>query len=183
LLDEAETELRRRLGDVIFGRDDETLAAVVGHLLAPTGRTLSTAESCTGGMIGTLVTDIAGSSRYYKGGVVSYANSAKVDLLGVSPDEIERSGAVSEAVARAMAEGAARRFNTEYALSVTGIAGPVGGTPMKPVGLVFIGLRTPRTCTAHEYRFGDDSPRQVIRIRAARTALNVLRIELLHLGS
>ena len=179
-LDAAEAELRRRLGHAVFGRDDDTLAGVIGALLVDGNHTLSTAESCTGGLIGAFLTDIAGSSRYYLGGAVTYANEAKTSLLGVSRDELERHGAVSDVVARAMAEGAARAFGTHYAVSVTGIAGPDGGTAQKPVGLVFIGLHTPSDTRGFEFRFGSDSPRHVIRARAARTALNLLRLELLH---
>lgn len=174
-LDETEAELRRRLGEVVFGRDDETLAGVVGALLTASGSTLSTAESCTGGLLGKLLTDVAGSSQYYSGGVVTYANEAKINLLGVARADLERHGAVSDVVARAMAQGAARVFGTHYAISVTGIAGPTGGTPQKPVGLVFIGIRTPAQTTVHRRLFGGDQPREVIRVRAARTALNLLR--------
>ena len=178
-LAEAETELRRRLGELIYGRDDDTLASVAGALLVSAGRTLSTAESCTGGLLGALITDVAGSSQYYLGGAVTYANEVKTKLLGVGAGDLAQHGAVSEVVARRMAEGAARALGSDYALAVTGIAGPTGGTPEKPVGLVFIGLRTPAMTAARECRFGSDAPRHMIRMRAARTALNLLRLELL----
>ena len=178
-LDDTEAEIRRRLGDAIFGRDDDTLAAVVGRMLTAAAATLSTAESCTGGLLGALITEVAGSSNYYRGGVVSYANEAKIRLLGVSAADVEQHGAVSEAVARAMADGAGRLFDTPYALAVTGIAGPAGGTPEKPVGLVLISLCSPAGSIARECRFGSDPPRQVIRMRAAHTALNLLRLALL----
>ena len=163
----------------MFGRDEETLAGVVGALLVAAGETLSTAESCTGGMIGALLTDVAGSSRYYCGGVVAYANEAKVNLLGVAPTLLAEHGAVSAPVARAMAEGATRSFGTDYGIAVTGIAGPDGGTAQKPVGLVYIGLQAPDSGKVGEYRFGADSPREAIRIRAARMALDVLRRHML----
>jgi nicotinamide-nucleotide amidase len=178
-LAEVEAEIRRRLGETVFGCDEDTLASVVGAQLTSVGQTLSTAESCTGGLIGTLLTDVAGSSQYYRGGVVAYANEAKMRLLGVPPAELDAHGAVSEPVARAMALGAARVFETNYALSVTGIAGPTGGTAQKPVGLVFIGLSTPADTSASQHRFGSDAPREAIRLRAARTALNRLRLSLL----
>jgi nicotinamide-nucleotide amidase len=181
-LDETEAELRRRLGDVVFGRDNDTLASVVGALLAAAGRTLATAESCTGGLIGALVTDVSGSSAYYRGGAVVYADQAKMDVLGVPADDLGRHGAVSAPVAEAMARGAARVFGADYAVSVTGIAGPTGGTPEKPVGLVYIGLHTQEEVQAREYRFGSDWPRQAIRLRTASTALNLLRLALLQAG-
>jgi len=179
LLDETEAELRRRLGELVFGRDDDTLASVAGALLAAAGHTVSTAESCTGGLIGKLLTDVSGSSRYYRGGAVVYANEMKTKLLGVPAAEIERHGAVSAAVARALADGAARAFATDYVVAVTGVAGPTGGTAEKPVGLVYIGLHTPAETTVRECRFGSDAPRHAIRMRAASTALNVLRLALL----
>lgn len=179
LLDRAESEVRRRLGPLVFGRDEETLASAVGRLLTERGETVATAESCTGGLIGKLLTDVPGSSRYYAGGVVSYSNALKHALLGVGAELISRQGAVSQAVALAMARGARERLRTTYALAVTGVAGPEGGTPARPVGLVFAALATPREARAHELRFGPDSPRDVVRTRAAHSALNLLRLELL----
>ncbi|MFQ5806596.1 MAG: competence/damage-inducible protein A, partial [Phycisphaerae bacterium] len=178
LLDETEAEVRSRLGEVVFGREADTLASAVGAHLAARGETLSTAESCTGGLIAKMLTDVAGSSAYFAGGVVAYANELKVHTLGVPPELLASVGAVSEPVARALAEGARRAFSTSYALAVTGTAGPTGGTPDKPVGLVFIGLATPSGVTAREAHFGSDAPRSVIRERAARTALNLLRLQL-----
>ncbi len=178
LLDEAEAEVRARLGTVVFGREADTLASVVGTQLAARRATLSTAESCTGGLIAKMLTDVPGSSEYFVGGVVAYANELKQRLLGVPAEMLATVGAVSEPVARAMAEGARGAFSSTYALAVTGIAGPAGGTPDKPVGLVFFGLATPTGVSAHEARFGGDAPRDVIRQRAARTALNLLRLRL-----
>lgn len=172
------TELRRRLGDVIYGCGEETLAEVVGAQLVSARQTVSTAESCTGGMIATLLTDVAGSSRYYRGGVIAYANEVKEELLGVGRELLQTCGAVSAPVARAMAQGAARALRTGYALAVTGIAGPAGGTAQKPVGLVFIGLCTPAGTDVYEHRLGHDAPREAIRVRAARLALNWLRLSL-----
>jgi len=179
LLTEAETEVRRRLGSAVFASDEQTLAGAVGELLADRGRTLSTAESCTGGLIGKLITDVPGSSRYYLGGVIAYANHVKADLVGVDPRTLGREGAVSPTVAQQLAEGAKRRFASDYAIGVTGIAGPAGGTPDKPVGLVFIGLSFPGGVAVEEWRYGADSPRELIRQRAAYTALNLLRLKLL----
>jgi nicotinamide-nucleotide amidase len=173
-----EAELRRRLGDVVYGADSDTLASVVGAQLVLAGRTLSTAESCTGGLIGSLVTDVPGSSRYYRGGVIAYANEVKISLLEVGRAELEAHGAVSAPVARQMAQGAARIFGTDYALATTGIAGPGGGTAQKPVGLVFVGLHTPGETPVREYRLGSDSPREALRLRTARLGLNLLRLAL-----
>lgn len=178
LLDEAEAEIRARLGEVVFGRDDDTLASVVGARLATRGETLSTAESCTGGLIAKQLTDVAGSSTYFVGGAVTYANELKQQMLGVPAETLAVAGAVSAAAAQAMAEGARRMFSSTYALSVTGIAGPTGGMPDKPVGLVFFGLATSAGVTVREVRFGGDAPRAVIRERAAHTALNLLRLRL-----
>ena len=138
--------------------------------------TLCTAESCTGGLIARMLTDTPGSSAYFVGGAVTYSNQLKQQLLGVPADTLAEFGAVSEPVARAMAIGAHQRFNATYALAVTGIAGPSGGTTDKPVGLVFFGLATPTGVPTREFRFGSDSPRHVIRARAARIALNLLRL-------
>ncbi len=176
LLADTEAELRARLGDLVFGVDDETLAQVVGRQLRALGRTIGAAESCTGGMIAAALTDVPGSSAYFRGGAVTYANEAKTAILGVPTDLLAQHGAVSAPVAEAMAVGAAARFGTDYALAVTGIAGPAGGTPDKPVGLVFIALRTPAQNTVREFRFGHDAPRDVIRQRATHAALNLLRL-------
>ena len=178
MLDRAEAELRARLGDLVFGVDDETLAQVVGRRLKTLGRTLSVAESCTGGMIAAALTDVPGSSAYFRGGAVTYANEAKTDMLGVPAELIALHGAVSGPVAEAMAAGAAARLGSDYSLAVTGIAGPTGGTAEKPVGLVFIGLRTPEETVVREFRFGHDAPRDVIRQRATHAALNLLRLNL-----
>ncbi len=178
LLDETETTVCSRLGKIVFGRETDTLASVVGEQLTARGETLSTAESCTGGLIAKMLTDTPGSSAYFVGGAVTYANELKQQLLDVSAETLARFGAVSESVAYAMAEGARERFGTTYAIAVTGIAGPEGGTTDKPVGLVFLGLATPTGTTVREIRFGSNAPREVIRARAAHTALNLLRLEL-----
>lgn len=178
LADATEAEVRPRLGSAVFGRDADTLAAVVGRLLEARGATVATAESCTGGVLGALFTDTPGSSRYYVGGVVTYANEAKTALAGVPPELLAAHGAVSGPVAEAMARGAAQRLDATYALSITGIAGPDGGTADKPVGLVYIGLATPTGVTSAEWHFGTDAPRHAIRMRAAHTALNTLRLAL-----
>lgn len=136
----AETAVKRQLGSSIFGHDDDELEAVVIGLLSAQAKSLAVAESCTGGNIGHRLTNVPGASAVFRGGVISYANAAKENLLGVRPETLRRHGAVSEAVAREMAAGAREKFQSDFALAVTGIAGPDGGTPEKPVGTVFIAL-------------------------------------------
>jgi len=177
--DSCEAEVRQRLGDLVFGRDDETLASVVGGLLRERRQTLATAESCTGGMLAEWITDVPGSSDYFLRGVVTYSNQAKIDLLGVPAAAIEQHGAVSAEVAEAMAAGCRRNAGTDYALSVTGIAGPSGGTPNKPVGLVFVGLAGAGGCDVRRFTFGHHLSRAAIRQRSCSAALDRLRRHLL----
>ncbi len=175
LADADEQEVRTRLGDLVFGGDDETMALVLGRQLQAARQSVAVAESCTGGMIGEMLTAIAGSSEYFLGGVVAYANQAKTELLGVSKELLAAHGAVSEPVAQAMAEGARTRFRSDWALSVTGIAGPGGGSADKPVGLVYIGLAGPDGYSmVHKSSF--PGSRQQIRLRAALAAMNHLRL-------
>lgn len=169
--------IRATLGDLVYGEGEAELHEVVGRLLIERGKSLSTAESCTGGLLGKLMTDLPGISSVYPGGVVSYANAAKSDLLGVDPAILERHGAVSPETAAAMAEGCRRRFGTDFALSITGIAGPDGGTKEKPVGLVHVALAGPEGTDVGRYNWPAERP--AIRIRAAKTALNLLRRKLL----
>ena len=142
-LDEAEAAVRAIAGDRLFGSGTDDLAALVGSALKAAGHTVSTAESCTGGLVAKRLTDTPGSSAYVVGGIVAYANQIKVDFLGVDPATLDAHGAVSEEVARQMALGVRGRLKTDWGLSATGVAGPGGGTPEKPVGLVWIGLAGP----------------------------------------
>ncbi|HEU4430647.1 MAG TPA: competence/damage-inducible protein A [Myxococcota bacterium] len=183
---EAEAKLARacaaieqKLGPLVYTRGEETMEAVVGRMLAERGLTLATAESCTGGLIGTRLTAVPGSSRYYRGGVVAYANEAKRDLLGVPEALLREHGAVSEPVARAMAEGARARFGADLALATTGISGPDGGTPEKPVGLVWIAYASKRAAEAEQMIFPFDRERH--RMITAQTALDWVRRALLGL--
>ena len=176
LLDSAEAQIRERLGSLVFGRDDQTLAGVVGQRLAQREQTLAVAESCTGGLLGALITDVPGASRYFLGGVISYANEVKRDVLGVPQGLLDAHGAVSEPVAAAMAEGVRRRLGSHWAVSLTGIAGPTGGSPGKPVGLVYAGLAGPTRTRVQMLRFSPDQPRDVIRLRSCHAALNLLRL-------
>ena len=128
------------LGDLVYGRDDERLGEVVGRRLREGGKTVAVAESCTGGLLGKLLTDSPGSSEYFVCGWVTYSNSAKINELGVDEGVIERNGAVSEEVAGAMARGCRVRSGADFGIGITGIAGPGGGSEEKPVGLVYIGV-------------------------------------------
>ncbi len=170
-------ELKKLLGNLVFGEANDTLEAVVGRLLRSKKKTLAVAESCTGGSIAKLMTEAAGASDYFIEGAVTYANQAKMRRLGVKRTTLERYGAVSEQIAREMAVGMRRVAKSDYALSVTGIAGPSGGTDKKPVGLVYIGCVGPRRTFVEKFKFAGE--RGLIRHRASLTALNILRKELL----
>ncbi len=174
---QVEGRLRRRLGKLIFGADEETLEKVVGKLLKHKRLTLGVAESCTGGLIGHRITEVPGSSDYFRGGVVAYANELKASSLGVSPHLLARYGAVSAQVAKAMAQGVRRLTGAKVGLSVTGIAGPTGGSRAKPVGLVFIALSTPRGTQSHRCLFSGN--RSTVKFKASQTALNLVRLHLL----
>ncbi len=178
-VEETAVEVRRRLGRLVYGCDEETLPSVVGRLLEARGKTMATAESCTGGLVAKLLTDVPGSSAYFLQGLITYANEAKTALLDVPVEMIRAHGAVSAPVAEAMAVGCQRASGADCALSVTGIAGPGGGSADKPVGLVCIGLADGSRVEVTEHRFGTYLDREDIRHRAALTALNLLRLRLL----
>jgi nicotinamide-nucleotide amidase len=177
MLDDLETKIRERLGPLIFGRDEEKLEALVGQFLRERHATLAVAESCTGGLIASRLTDVPGSSDYFERGVVAYSFEAKEEILAVPPQIIKASGAVSLEVARFMAEGVRRLAGTTFGLATTGIAGPTGGTPEKPVGLVHIALAWDGGHVEREYRF--HGGRELIKYRAAQMALEMLRRHLL----
>lgn len=177
ILGKTEDAIRKRLGDKVFGVDDETHAQIVGSLLRKNKLTLATAESCSGGLLGGRITAEAGSSDYYLGGVVSYANSAKERILGVSSNSLVEQGAVSETVAAEMAVGVKKCLQADLGLSITGIAGPDGGTKDKPIGLVYIGLAHPQGVEIKKCQFV--GTRESIRNMSVETALNILRLYLL----
>ncbi|HXW76149.1 MAG TPA: competence/damage-inducible protein A [Candidatus Eremiobacteraceae bacterium] len=143
LIAKLEPAVRERLGDCVFGTGDETLPSSLGDALRARGWSIATAESCTGGLVAASITSVPGASVYFRGGVVAYADEVKLRLLGVDQALLAEHGAVSEQTAIAMASGARDRFHADLAVSVTGIAGPDGGTPEKPVGLVYLGLASP----------------------------------------
>jgi nicotinamide-nucleotide amidase len=178
LLERDAREVRQRLGPLVFGEDSGTLPDAVARLLIERGATVSTAESCTGGLVAKSLTDVPGSSAWFLDGVVTYSNEAKTRLLGVPAGRIAEHGAVSAEVAEAMAVNARRLSGSDFAISITGIAGPTGGTADKPIGLVYIGLAGPSGCDVTEHRFGDNLNREEIRDRTAKTALNRLRLRL-----
>ncbi len=167
-----------RFAELIVGEGSENVADDLVRRLRASGLTLALAESCTGGLIAAQITRIAGVSDIFLGGVVSYANSAKSDLLGVPPGLIAGHGAVSSEVAEAMARGALDRFGADVAIAVTGIAGPGGGTPQKPVGLVFLGLATSAGHFSKRLELGPEQPRDIIRSRAAKQAMHFARMHL-----
>ena len=173
-------QIRTIAGLDYFGQDEDKLAAVVGELLRQAGQNLSVAESCTGGGLGAMLTETPGSSDYFSGGIISYSNQLKIQLLGVDPKDILKKGAVSESVAKQMALGVKHRCQSSWGVSITGIAGPEGGSNDKPVGLVFIGIAAPdNRVDAVECRFGDSRDRQTVRYLSASTALDQLRRKLL----
>lgn len=176
-LDQAEQILRSKVSDFIFGVDEETLEGKVGELLSKNKLTLAVAESCTGGLIGHRLTQIAGSSKYFLEDAVTYSNEAKRNRLGVPEDLLSEHGAVSSEVALAMAEGIRKTSGSDYGLSVTGIAGPDGGSEEKPVGLTFIAVSGPKGSECEKFLFHQD--RQRNKDRAAQAALNLLRLNIL----
>jgi len=166
-------ELSKNLGSCVYGFDGVSMEEIIGETLTARGLTLALAESCTGGLIGHRLTQIAGSSGYLDRGVVCYSNKAKIELLGVRKSLLVKHGAVSTPVAKAMAQGIRTRSGVDLGLSVTGIAGPGGGTDKKPVGLVYVGLATPKKTFTKEFRFYGD--RNMVKLRSSQGALDVLR--------
>lgn len=181
-LDEYEASVRAAIPRQLWGREDDELTGVVGDLLRSRGAKLATVESCTGGLVSKLFTDVAGSSDYFDRGFATYTNEAKQKMVGVSADifEPEGPGAVSERCAIEMASGARRAAEVDFAISTTGVAGPGGGSPEKPVGTVWVGLSTPESTTAMQYRFPGD--RAWVRTLTAYVAIERLRRHLLGLG-
>ena len=179
-LDELATKIAGALGTAVFATNGETMEEVVGKMLADRGETLSVAESCTGGLIGMRLTEVAGSSRYFIEGAVTYANEAKQRALGVSEQTLIDHGAVSAETAEAMASGMRDRSGTDHSISVTGIAGPDGGTEEKPVGTVFIGYAGSKGTRSIKFVLPGD--RELIRWRASQAALDYLRRQILKLG-
>ncbi len=169
----AVTELKNKLGDIVYAEGETSLSEVVGKLLSSSGIKLSIAESCTGGYIANEITNVPGASEYFERGFVTYSNSSKQQLLGISEELLRSHGAVSVECAKAMSDGAKMHSGSDVAISVTGIAGPGGGSPEKPVGLVFIGLSSTEGTKAFKYTFSRD--RLWFKAIVSATALDLLR--------
>jgi nicotinamide-nucleotide amidase len=174
-----EKRIRAIAEKYIIGVDDETLERIVSDLLAKNKKTLSLAESCTGGMLAARITALPGASKIFLGGIVSYDDSIKTRTLGVEESVIEKHGAVSKETALAMAKGVRAKIKSNYALAITGLAGPTGGTEQKPVGTVWIAIADERGVEAFHFLFRGD--RQIIRERSTISALELLRKRLLRL--
>lgn len=173
-------ELYDIIGHNIYGEENDTLEKVVGDLLKREHKNLATAESCTGGYIAHMITSVPGSSAYYKGSVISYANEVKINELGVLPETLKTVGAVSEDCVKQMAEGIRKKLGTDYAIATSGIAGPDGGTAQKPVGTVWIAISSSKRTIAKQFNFGDNRERTIQR--SAIQALDILRKELLNIN-
>lgn len=176
-ISEIEEKIRGKAGKYIYGYDIDTLPSIVGDLLREKRMTIAVAESCTGGLLGKMITDVSGSSDYFLGGITAYSNELKMKLLSVPRIILEKYGAVSDECARYMAEGAVQSLGANIGVSVTGIAGPGGGTDDKPVGLVYVGLAASGKTIGKKYRFGNDRERN--RERGAVAALDMVRRHLL----
>ena len=177
LLDQKVKELTAIIPSQIFGYDEDTLAGNLGEMLQKRGLTVSAAESCTGGNIAHFFTMNPGSSAYFKGGIVAYSNDVKTKILGIDAEVILQKGAVSKEVVETMAKAACQLFHTDYAIATSGIAGPDGGTPEKPVGTVWVAVAGFGKVTAKVFNFGNNRERNIIR--SSQTALNMLRLILL----
>ncbi len=170
--------LRPYIGDSLYSEQDDTLQECIGRMLVSSGLTLSAAESCTGGMISSMFTSVPGSSEYYLGSVTSYANSVKTGILGVDPEIIDKFGAVSSECVAAMAQGVRRITGSDYSVATSGIAGPGGGSEVKPVGTVWIGVSSQYGTETYKMVFKGDRKRNIERFTA--NALNILRIKLVN---
>ena len=177
MIENTEKEIREKLGDAVYGVDDLEMEEIVGALLKQSRLKLAIAESCTGGLVGRRITNIAGSSEYFDRGAIVYSNLAKNEMLGVPLELINRYGAVSAETAAAMAKGILKAARTDLGLAVTGVAGPDGGTVEKPVGLVYIALATTKGVKTSEHRFLGG--REQVRLRASQMALDMVRRHLI----
>ncbi|MDR2586340.1 MAG: CinA family nicotinamide mononucleotide deamidase-related protein [Prevotellaceae bacterium] len=181
LIENAFSQLRQILGNAIYSYDNETLEEVIAKLLLEKKYTLSTAESCTGGKIGSIFTSLEGASNYYHGGIIAYHNNIKEKILNVPRQLIDTYGAVSQQCVEAMAMGAQQLFHTDWVIATSGIAGPSGGTKEKPVGTLWIAIASPKTVYSKHFIFSNDRLRNIDRFSV--TALNELRIHLLQISN
>jgi nicotinamide-nucleotide amidase len=180
LIDNSIKEEIKKLQDIIpeniFGYNDDTMASVIGRILKENSKTISVAESCTGGTIAKLITEVPGSSNYFVGGIVAYSNNIKINFLDVDPNLINEFGAVSKQVVEAMAIGILKKFNTDYSIATSGIAGPTGATENKPLGTVWICIASKDEIISRMYNYGGDRERNILR--SSVTALNLLRLHM-----
>jgi len=177
--DKVTEQLRGLIGKYIYGEDDDTLEEVIGRLLTERGETVATAESCTAGLLAGKITDVPGASNYFKKGVISYSNESKIDDLGVPSGIIEKHGAVSSETAEAMASGIRDKASVDYAIAITGVAGPDGGTEEKPVGTVFIAVASAGGVVSRKFLMSND--RQANRGRSVYAAMEMLRRAILEI--
>jgi len=177
LVSELGDQIDRELHEYIFTRSEQTLEQVVGELLTAKNATISVAESCTGGLLAHRLTNVSGSSRYFMSGIVTYSNESKMELAGIPPLLLEMQGAVSAEVAQGLAEGVRQRANTTIGVSITGIAGPTGGSEAKPVGTVHVAVALPTGTVQRQFLFPGD--RERIRWQASQAGLDMVRRELL----
>jgi nicotinamide-nucleotide amidase len=180
-LSETEQKIRTKVGRYIYGSDNQLLEEVIGNLLSDRELKIAVAESCTGGLIGSMLTNISGSSNYFERGIISYSNASKVEILKVNEDTIAELGAVSREVAMQMAEGVKSTSGADIGLATTGIMGPTGATTEKPVGLVYIGYCDEKVCTARKFTFGND--RILNKEQTAQAALDFVRRQLLGIST
>jgi nicotinamide-nucleotide amidase len=173
LIDELEKQIRQKIADYIWGLDNDTIEAIIGEILTEKQLTVALAESCTGGLATSRITDISGSSAYLMGSIVCYTNKIKTDFIGVTPQIITEYGAVSQETARLMAAGIREKFATSIGIGITGIAGPTGATPTKPVGTVFIAIDGPAGIQCQHHTF--NGQRTEIKYRISQAALHMLR--------
>ena len=177
-INKIEKRVKSRLGNYIFGYDNEKLEKIAGKLLLKKKKTLSIAESCTGGLLANRITDISGSTKYFRMGVVTYSNELKNKVLNIPIETIKKHGAVSRQVASLMAKNVRKLSNSSIGIGISGIAGPAGGTKKKPVGLIYIALSTKTKTVCKEHRFLGQ--REIIKFKATQAALNMIRLTLLH---
>lgn len=177
-ISEIENQIREKIGEHIFGTGEEILEEIIGKILTEKKLTIAAAESCTGGMLSSRITDVSGSSVYFIGSMITYSYESKVKFLDVKDETLKQFGAVSEETAKQMAEGVRKKFNTDIGISTTGIAGPAGGTDEKPVGLVYIGYSDKNKTFASKFLFGNFRERN--KKRASQMALEIIRKELLN---
>ncbi len=180
-LSETEQKIRTKVGRYIYGSDNQLLEEVIGKLLSDREFKIAVAESCTGGLIGSMLTNVSGSSNYFERGIISYSNASKVEILKVNEDTIAELGAVSREVAMQMAEGVKSTSGADIGLATTGIMGPTGATTEKPVGLVYIGYCDEKVCTARKFTFGND--RILNKEQTAQAALDFVRRQLLGIST